>query len=58
MIDRYAGEKKVWEQDRVAHSIRIDRVRTKDVKVPNRMECAMSQSTFVCGLNPVRSGLE
>ena len=41
-----------------AHSIRIDRVRTRNVKVPNRIECALSQSTFVCGLNPVRSGLE
>ena len=26
--------------------------------MPNRIECALSQSTFVCGLNPVRSGLE
>ena len=40
------------------HSIRIDRVRTRNVKVPNRIECTLSQSTFVCGLNPVRSGLE
>ena len=41
-----------------AHSICIDRVRTGNVKVPNRIECALSQSTFVCGLNPVRSRLE
>ena len=41
-----------------AHSIHIDRVRTRNVKVPNRIECALSQSTSVCGLNPVRSGLE
>ena len=41
-----------------AHSIRIDRVRTRNIKVPNRIQCALSQSTFVCGLNPVRSGLE
>ena len=41
-----------------AHSIRIGRVRTRNVKVPNRIECALSQSTSVCGLNPVTSGLE
>ena len=41
-----------------AHSIHIDRVRTRNVKVPNRIECALSQSTSVCGSNPVRSGLE
>ena len=41
-----------------AHLIRIDRVRTRNVKMPNWIECALSQSTFVCGLNPVRSGLE
>ena len=41
-----------------AHSIHIDRVRTRNVKVQNRIECALSQSTFVCRLNPVRSGLE
>ena len=26
--------------------------------MPNQIECALSQSTSVCGLNPVRSGLE
>ena len=41
-----------------AHSIHIDRVRTRNVKVPNRIKCALSQSTSVCGSNPVRSGLE
>ena len=41
-----------------AHSIHIDRVRTRNVKVPNLIECALSQSTSVCGSNPVRSGLE
>ena len=41
-----------------AHSIRIDRVRTTNVEVSNRIEYALSQSTYVCGLNPVRSGLE
>ena len=41
-----------------AHSIHIDRVRTRNVKVPNRIECALSPSTSVCGSNPVRSGLE
>ena len=40
------------------HSICIDRIRTRNVKVPNLIECALSQSTSVCGLNPVRSGLE
>ena len=39
-------------------SIRIDRVRTRNVKVSNWIEYALSQSTSVCGLNPVRSGLE
>ena len=33
-------------------------VRTINVKVPNRIECALSQSTSVCGLNAVRSGLK
>ena len=33
-------------------------VRTRNVKVPNRIECALSQSTSLCGLNPVTSGLE
>ena len=28
------------------------------VKVPNWIECALSQSTSLCGLNPVTSGLE
>ena len=41
-----------------AHSIHIDRVRTRNVKVPNRIECALSQSTSLCGSNPVTSGLE
>ena len=41
-----------------AHSIHIDRVRTRNVKVPNRIECALSQSTSVCVSNPVTSGLE
>ena len=40
------------------HSICIDRVRTRNVKVPHQIECALSQSTFVCGLNTVISGLE
>ena len=40
------------------HSIHIDCVRTRNVKVSNRIECALSQSTSVCGLNPVRSGLK
>ena len=40
------------------HSIHIDRVRTRNVKESNRIECALSQSTSVCGSNPVRSGLE
>ena len=39
------------------HSIRIDRICTRNVKVPNRIECALSQSTYVCESNPVRSGL-
>ena len=26
--------------------------------MPNRIERALSQSTFICGLNPVRSGLQ
>ena len=26
--------------------------------MPNRIECVLSQSTSVCGLNPVTSGLE
>ena len=41
-----------------AHSIHIDRIRTRNVKLPNWIECALSQSTSVCGSNPVRSGLE
>ena len=40
------------------YSIHIDRVRTRKVKVPNLIKCSLSQSTSVCGLNPVRSGLE
>ena len=41
-----------------AHSIHIDRVRTRNVKVSNWIEYALSQSTSLCGLNPVTSGLE
>ena len=40
------------------HLICIDRIYTRNVKVPNRIKCALSQLTSVCGLNAGRSDSE
>ena len=40
------------------HSIHINQVRTTNGKVPNRIECTLSQYTSACGSNPVRIRLE
>ena len=37
------------------HSIHITYIHTRNVKVPNQIECALSQFTSVSALNPVRS---
>ena len=36
-----------------ACSISIDYIRTRNIEVPKQIECALSQSTAVCGLNVI-----